>query len=634
MSTAHVPSQPQPHPVPTGAPPSTPSLPAPPSPPTPPHASEATRLLCAGTYLDAGFRDTVIEELHLNEQRIAPPSLGYDAARVLAHALRARRLELAWAGAIVGLWIVGLVVTDMLLAGYLLPGVLLAMANYVRGESDHPPLARRFAAFLTRWLGRIVFALFLLSNVLLAFGGTDDSSSSDSSGSSDSSDPYASDSGSSDGPSWWDLLRFLLPATAQFVGGSPDVKPIEAWVALIMFVAVALCSGVQRSQFARSLGAELAPDRFPDAMSDPAESAEGRRFQRLKDRIRVEQHKPLIMYSETHPFCGAGGAYDTWVLAVELRPDDETENGTAARPLSNRVVLDTIRPLLEGLRLPAEYAGDGVRDRLRWLEIDECVFLPAEGLLRREDAPFGQEDFERHRARAVEEGAEKRRHFLRVRVGGWEEELVVTVFVRVHTQGRMLMLEIAPHVLQPIRADFKDSDRSAHRFRNNSSLGKATWAVGQVPGSAVRSVVTLFQGATHGWALLTGGYSGALPEGPALSVRELGAAASGSLFQQMDVDRYLKSVQDRIANGVKTALIAHGYQTGEFVQKVVNISNGGVHIGSVNDSTFAVGSDARAESSKNDTGSNSPSSPSSPTNTTNAMNTTNATNVMTKGDDA
>ncbi|MFD1273838.1 hypothetical protein ACFQ51_25490 [Streptomyces kaempferi] len=62
----------------------------------PPGASEATRLLCAGTYLDAGYRDAVIEELYVHEERLAAPSLGHDAARVLAHALRARRSK--WAG--------------------------------------------------------------------------------------------------------------------------------------------------------------------------------------------------------------------------------------------------------------------------------------------------------------------------------------------------------------------------------------------------------------------------------------------------------------------------------------------------------------------------------------------------------
>ncbi|MEU8709316.1 hypothetical protein [Streptomyces sp. NPDC048565] len=43
----------------------------------------------------------------------------------------------------------------------------------------------------------------------------------------------------------------------------------------------------------------------------------------------------------------------------------------------------------------------------------------------------------------------------------------------------------------------------------------------------------------------------------------------------MDVDRYLKSVQDRVVYGVKTAIVNAGYRTEEFAQKVVYISNGG-----------------------------------------------------------
>ncbi|WP_307840989.1 hypothetical protein [Streptomyces sp. GESEQ-4] len=576
MSTAYVPQQPQP--TPAGAPP---SAPAPPHPPTPPHASEATRLLCAGTYLDSGYRDRVIEQLHLNEQRIAAPSLGFDAARVLAHALRARRQELLWAGLIVGLWLVGLPLTGGLLAGFLVPSLLLAVASWVRGKETQPPLYRRLPAFMFRWWGRILFTTFLIITLVAAFGGGDDESYSSS---------YYGDSYyAGDSSTWTDLLA------PDFSDAGGILEPWQAWLTLGVFALIALCVAGQRGQFAKVLAAELSPQRFPDAAGDPAEQAEGQRFQRLKERIRVEQHAPLIMYHEKRPFCGAGLAYQTWVLAVELRPDAAKDEQL---PLSNRTVLEKIRPLLEQLRLPSEFAGHTVRDRLRWLEIDECVFLPAEGLARREDAPYNVPAFEEHRARAVEEGAEKRRHFLRIRVGGWEEELVVTVFVRIHTQGRMLMLEIAPHVLLPVRQDFKDADRTAHTFRHNNALGKAAWAVARVPGSAARSLATLGRGLVYAWKLLTGGHSGALPDGPALSVRELGQVSEGSLFQEMDVSRYLKSVQDRVAHGVLTALAESGYQTGEFVQKIVNISNGGVNIeGGIHGSTFAMGEKASASSS-------------------------------------
>ncbi|MFJ3662021.1 hypothetical protein ACIPPM_16335 [Streptomyces sp. NPDC090119] len=537
-------------------------------PPTPPHASEATRLLCAGVYLDSGYRDRVIEELHLNEQRIVAPSFGFDAARVLAHALRARRQELVWAGVIAGLWLVGTVLSGGLLALYLWPSIWLALAPWLRGRAARPPLYRAVFAFLARWWGRAWFATLFVITVFAAFGG----------GAADEPtyDPYGYGSPE-------DFSDSLTPA----------VEVWQGWCTLVVLALIALCVHAQRTQFSRALAAELSPQRFPDATADPAEQAPGPRFQRLRQRIRLEQHAPLVMYHEARPFCGAGDAYDTWVLAVELKPDELAKE---RQPLSNRAILEKIRPRLEQLRVPAEYAGPGVRDRLRRLEIDECVFLPAEGLRTRDQAPYTPEAFEEHRARAVEEGAEKRRHFLRVRVGGWDEELVVTVYVRVHTQGGMLMLEIAPHVLTPVREDFKDADRMAHRFRHNNSLGKAATALVLVPGSAGRAFAQLGRGLTLGWRLLTGGYAGALPDGPALSVRELGSTPVGSLFQEMDVARYLRGVQDRVADGVRSALAESGYQTGEFVRKIVNIRNGDVHIGRVEGSTFAVGSHASATS--------------------------------------
>ncbi|MBC9731335.1 hypothetical protein [Streptomyces sp. TRM68367] len=571
MSTAYVPQQPQ-H---TGATP--PDLP-----PTPPHASEATRLLCAGAYLDSGYRDRVIEQLYLNEQRVVAPSLGFDAARVLAHALRARRQELQWSAAIIGLWVIGAPLSGGLLAGLLWPSLLLAVAPLIRGRAAQPPWYRGLLAFLVRWWGRVLVAIVLAGLVAAAFGGAGDDSSYDY-GYGSSYDPYGSaDSGTG---FLGELLESLRDAFAA------AVEPWQAWLGLAVLALIGLCASAQRTQFTRALAGELSPQRFPDATSDPAEQGGGERFRRLMQRIRLEQHAPLVMYHEARPFCGAGAEVETWVLAVELRPDEEKKQ----QPLSNRVILDRIRPLLDQLRVPAEYAGPGVRDRLRRLEIDECVFLPVEGLLSRDQAPYSPAAFEEHRARAVEEGGEKRRHFLRIRVGGWEEELVVTVFVRLHTQGRMLVLEIAPHVLTPVRADFKDADRTSHRFRTSNLVGKVAGAAALVPGSAGRSLVSLGRGAVHVWRLLTGGYTGALPDGPALSVRELASVPAGSTFQEMDVARYLRSIQDRIGRGVRLALADAGYETGEFVQKIVNISNGAVHIGRADNSSFAFGAGARAE---------------------------------------
>ncbi|WP_432247348.1 hypothetical protein ACRAR1_04650 [Streptomyces sanyensis] len=520
-----------------------------------------------------------MDELDLNAQRMVAPSLGIDAARVHAHAMRARRAETSWSRRILGLWFLGFLLAAPGTMALLVAGSPFWLAKIVRGSAPDPPGWRVAGSTVLRWAGRFSLGLTMAGIVLGASGilrSVSDSSSPSTSPSTSGGFVVESDSPLFDPDLFSGLVLFV-----QY----------QSWILLALLAGVAALLARQRSQFARVMAAELSPDQFAHLQTDPAELSGGRKSRLRRTLIRTEQHSPLIMYNESIPFCGAGQALQTWVLAVEMRPDP----AKSQQPLSNRAVLERVRPMLEALRLPAEAASHPVRDRLRTLEIDECVFLPADGLEDRRDAPYRPEDFEEHRAEAVEEGAERRRHFLRIRVGGWEEELVVTVFVRIHTQGRMLTLEIAPHVLAPVREDFRDADRVAHRFRHNSKVGKAAWALGQVPHSPFDSVAVLGRALRDIWRKWTGGYAGALAEGPAVSVRELGGADTLSLLQYMDTSRYLKSVQDRIANGVRLALADAGYQTGEFVQKIVNISQGGVHIGNVDGgSSVAVGSGASA----------------------------------------
>ncbi|MFI8289127.1 hypothetical protein EAO71_29615 [Streptomyces sp. ms191] len=523
-----------------------------------PSASEATRLLCAGTYLDDAFRDAVIDELYVHEERVAAPSLGVDATRVLAHALRARRVEIGWSAAILGLWIVAVPLTKGLAALLIAPFLLLGIARWVRGRSARPPVYRLAAAFLLRWYGRLSLLQSAVVLLVLAFG--DEETRWDLLG-------ELGDVG--------DLLGFALDLASSEIWG---VGALEVWITIAIPFLLAWAVAVQRGQFARALTGELSRKRFADASSDPAERAEGVRFRRLRERIRTEQHSRLVLYSSDNPFCGAGSPYEPWSLSVELRPRKDR----TPEPLDNSAIMRHIVPLVEALRVPSAHGSPqiqaAVRDRLRDLEIDETVFLPVDGLPSRAHTPYTAEEFEQHRSGAIEEGGEARRHFLRIRVGGWGEEIVTTVFVRVHTQGGMLMLEVAPHVLRPVKPLFRHADRIAHRYRHNHHFGKAVWALAHAPGSAGHALATLWRAAGHLWRLATAGHAGALPEGPLHSVRELGSDDEASLFQEMDVSRYLKSIQDRVAGGVTVALREAGYETGEFEQKIVNVAEGGVFI--------------------------------------------------------
>src|SRR5690606_20407112 len=236
-----------------------------------------------------------------------------------------RHLELLWAAAILGLWVVGLPLSGWLLVGLLWPSLLIALVPWIRDRGPGPQVFRTACAFLARWCGRLLFAfgLYLIANVAAGQdlqSDSDDPADSGEPGSPYGSyDPYASSgSGESDDSG----LSGAGDALGSFAGlGGDEVETWHGWLALAVFALIALCEAARRGQFARVLSAELSPQRFPDVANDPAEHGEGARFRRLRDLIRREQHAPLIMYDEAAPFRGAGEPYDTWVLTVELRPD-------------------------------------------------------------------------------------------------------------------------------------------------------------------------------------------------------------------------------------------------------------------------------------------------------------------------
>ncbi|RKT06446.1 hypothetical protein BX286_4488 [Streptomyces sp. 3211.6] len=561
-------------------------------PPVHPSTSEAGRLLCAGTYLDGTFRDRVIDELYVHEERIAAPSYGFDATRVLAHALRARRVELAWSAGIIGAWLVGIPLTSGLISLLLGPFLLLGFANWLR---DRPDPWMRFLSVFPRVLGWLVLlgTLFLFwmawtdggelgRSLRYAFGGWMQEGGSGGgtgfggSGGAGGFDDFGGSGGLGAG---------------RGSSGVGDSSPLFLWLTLLVFAGIATLIALRRVYVSRIISRELDQRAYAGRTGDPV--TQNPRFGRVRDRILDEQHAPLIMYNTTSPFLGAGEGYRAWQLSVELRPREDLGAGREPQPVTNAEIVRRIVPLLHALRVPSLHgslqAQADVRDRLRELVVDECVFLPVAGLPHRDRARSAREQYPGHRQGSVEEGGELRRHFLRIRVGGWDENLVVSVFVRVHTQGGMMMLEVAPHVLLPVRTLFQNADADARRYLSKAWYGKAIEALAETPGSFWRSSSSLLRALVTWWQVVTGRHDGLLPEGPRLSAREIGADEDGSLFQLMDLDRYLKTIQDRVVHGVTVALHEAGWHTEEFAQRAVHVAEGATFIQSVSNSAFSVG---------------------------------------------
>lgn len=521
--------------------------------------SEATRLLCAGVYFDSQFRRRVIEQLVEHEERPVAPSLGIDVLPVLAHALRARRREaetglvllVVWA-AFIACWPAGIWSQTLLpIPWFLAYGLVCAVCWGVRGGRGAVfALGRAVLKEATR--GRLKAVLPVL--------------------------PFAVTF------AYWALVLYSL-----FLGAS-------AWAAVVFPVLMvppvwayrAHVSSVMRHKLSRGTPARAPREELP--VSD--------QYQRIGAAIDREQHAHLAIYDPFRPFVGAGEPYKPWSFVMELkRRAPQKQLSGVPRPgadadseaLTGREVIDLIKPRLEALRTSAAVSS---RDRLRSLEVDEMVYLPV-GVARGE-VRYDPANVRRHLDGAVGEGGEARRHFLRVRVGAWDEQVGVSLLVRVHTQGGMLVLEVVPHILTPVRPEFRSVDVIAAQ-RADDVLRDAVRCLLTSPAAGFAAAVSLLRTAVslfRTWLTLP---QYALPDGPVTSVRELGSVHEVSLLQEMDISRYVKTLQDRIASGVRAALRTKGYESGEFEQYVVNVNGGGVFIGEMSGGAVATGERASAK---------------------------------------
>ncbi|OKK22005.1 hypothetical protein AMK16_01840 [Streptomyces sp. CB00455] len=531
----------------------------PPTPEPPPLAnrpapSEVTRLLCAGVYFDGDFRRRVIEQLVEHEERPAPPSLGVDAVPVLAHALRARRRECAAGFALGVLWalFIGLGVAGVgsqtaaavPLPWFLAYGVVCVVSWGVGGGRgtaftlDRAVLRRAVRGSLKAVLPVVPLAVGLL---------------------------------------YWGLVVFAV------IGGA------DAWAAFVFPALMVLPVAAYRVDVVSVMRHELS--REAHARSPRRELPDKPRYRRIGEAVDREQYATLAVHDPLRPFVGVGEPYKPWSLVMELerrKPPAQRQDGVRGDPLTGREVLDLIRPRLEDLRTSTAATS---RDRLRFLEIDEIVYLCV-GAAGDRFTYHGVA--EQHLEAAAGEGDEERRHFLRVRVGAWDEQIALSLLVGVHTQGGMLVLEVLPHVLRPVRAEFRAADVVAARAQDGP-LRDVLVAVFAGASANCAAGFCLAHTALSVFRTWLTGPEYAEPDGPVASVRELGSAREVSLLQEMDVSRYVRTLQDRIASGVREALRAKGYETGEFEQHIVTVSGGGVFIGEMSGGAVATGDRASAK---------------------------------------
>jgi hypothetical protein len=524
-----------------------------------------TRCLSAAAHFDAKFCTTLYNEFLAEPFRAVPPSPGLDSGAVLreaAAAIKRRRLrDIASLALMVSL----LFVAPWFLLGWLLIAVLWRFVNagrfpYSKVTSSRPRMNRWKVAAL------VILGYLLLSVVMSA------------------------------------LLQGLFAGSIVLGlgAGIPDtvlVNPGALMVVATLYAVLAadrlvewwLATGSFREgRFsARPLFDAWPGERLARTVGDPY----------LRDQIdqiaRAAEHRNVIVYSGADPFVGAGDPLQCWSMAIPLRPKGAPLDGLSATQASLTIPEGEVAPQhrftpsemhhyvrqqFDALRSSLSLSPSG---RLRALTQQSVLIAAANELLRHPDHPAARAVLPKLGVRPnatvpeslVEEltdnPVEWIRHFTHFQVESWERELVVSGFLHLGCDNRMLYVEWNALVLCPIRPRFWTVD-----LVPDSPWPALRRAVGDLlacPATIPSRLASLRPPGLRGGALSV--YS-PLKYGSRNSIRELAAGyEADNYFQDTDIQRYRKILERHAVASMMSFLDSKGLSTAEFAEGAATVIN-------------------------------------------------------------
>jgi hypothetical protein len=521
----------------------------------------ATRYLCAAAYLDAAFAQKVIKEFVEEDHRGVVPSFGFDIRPVVGHCLRARRMRIVRDAAIALALLLGVVLSAGATAGVMvillmLAGMLLFVdAMRARGVALPAPVWAAAGVLVVLWL----MSGFLPDLLNSAEGGT-------------GGFPQGLDIGESNDSGQSGLWG----------------KPVFA--AVLLLIALPGASFGYRFMVYRTLR-KLGPGSTEDAPG-----AVGGRARGNLDRVSAAQRGNITLYSRENPFLGSGDIGSRWARAwsIALELDRAAGDGPTGERLPREVDPVRLHRHVHD-RLVAMRDGPRPNERISGLTVDwhvvaqgDCVQAdrPVDpsgaGLLYRDGNPL----IDRRRAvpysRASERAIEAiTRHpqadircYQRITVGtqgqairdvddrviapAQYQDILLSAFLYLAVEGRMLYAQFVVNVLPPVR----------ERFRVVDDL--PAYSTGMVIGRVLREggLGAFAEGALGPFRLVREGVSVAMEVlransgreptsfvrfdyGARISVREEAAEPRFRTFMQtLDADKYINLIERRINEAV------------------------------------------------------------------------------------
>lgn len=542
----------------------------------------ATRHLCAGVYLNEGYRELVVREVCTAPSRRVAPSYGFDLVPVMRHAWCATHLSALLRVVVIAAVLVPLalghgVATVLTTVGlvlvWMVPGVtdlLMVVAkhdeNQKAARSKRPSVRQLAAPMRDRERQDAKAELKRRGGYAALMAG----------------------------------LSILLVIT------SPAQGLLALYLAMTIVLTALLVGAVRQIRLNRiRVAQKLRPRKLTKREATVARQQEHDcvvfpRPDHLADDEDGEEILNFTLFGDESPFVGAGELIHQWNPPMNiqlLREGSEKlplhQREYAEPPFQTHELVDHLRDAVLELRddqaeirLPAL-----VRDRVYIAESDVSI----------DRALLGEGRVEPARMRGIINGQDPREHhFLEVSVPTIGGELVATVLLQVRVQGRTLSLSFAACALTRTPRTFQ----RVHEFGWHG-YGAVVWsALAELSGLPQR-IATFWKVAPYTYYLakaLVGGHERTLRPrrnvhiGTRVSIREEQAQEWGKVqLDKTDILRQVKCIEQRLLASCSGFLQAHGVSVAEFEKHASQIINNSFNLGNNNNfSNSAVGNGALA----------------------------------------
>lgn len=311
----------------------------------------------------------------------------------------------------------------------------------------------------------------------------------------------------------------------------------------------------------------------------------------------------VIVYHGFEPFVGAGITIGGWSFTIDCsRPTDDPLQQRTPHPFSVPELYTAIAQSLQSLRC------DG-------LDVRDYLFVHGSDI--RDDREFLPDIFDRPVQHVDHEtvmhyagtGDDRVRHYKWIRVHDWDDEMVVSYFLRLSLHGTVLFVETTRCLLTPIRQEYRKID---------SELAKRPALVFKE--TLYKSIVMGPFYALASWMFLFAKMSAAVHEifrpngdlrkqvkhdpfynyGTTSSVRQLYSSGTyDHYFQKLDGRMFDQILEKDVLDSLVRFLDEHDIDTTDIKDRQSTILNNGVIVkgGDINATSLAVGQKAWATTS-------------------------------------